>query len=1161
VTPLDSITIPLCGTNLIEASAGTGKTYAITNLYLRLLLELRLSVSQILVVTYTNAATAELRSRVRRRLRDALAAFDSGGGSGDEFLDRLVRRRLAQGTLDQDRVQLIVALHGFDEAAIFTIHGFCQRMLQENAFESGVVFDTELISNQGPLVTEVVQDFWVRELHNAPQAVVRRLAEHKTTPTTLEHVAMTAIAHPDTLVLPGRDEAVGRGVQKALASGRIDDQLLDGRVLELKLDLVAYARLELRRRKEQARIQSFDDLLQRFAEALRGAGGGLLAEMIRRRFRAALVDEFQDTDPIQYEIFRRLYLGSDAVLFLIGDPKQAIYAFRGADVFAYLQAKRDVGGQPHTLGVNQRSDPSLIEAVTALFGRLRSPFLFDDIPLPPVEPAPHARDHLGGTAAGQPPLQILFVRRAGQESSKDGFINKPWGDGPLARAVATDIVRFLRSGATIGDRPVEPGDIAVLCRKNKQASLMQQALRQRGVPSVLQSEATVFEAPEAEEIERVLRAMADPGDTRAVRAALSTTLLGQNAQQLAALEHDEQRWDAWIQHFQAWHDRWTQRSFVAALRELLDAQGVPQRLLGLLDGERRLTNVLHLMELLHTASTEERRGPHALVHWLNQMRTDADARAALAGEAAQIRLESDEAAVKLTTVHKSKGLQYPIVYCPHLWEGARLSDRDKEALCFHSPQGTQRLTLDIGSGDHRAHAQLAEREAFAENLRLLYVALTRAQHRCTLVWGPFRSAESSALGYVLHQPAEVGEDPKAATADRIEALVRSGDNEVMRAELEARAAAAPGCIGVADLPAESPERYTPSGGSAPALHCRTTTREMRRTWRVSSFSAMASSGTALSQPAEEGLDHDAPVDTAAPDEPPEPAAGYPLVALHDFPAGTRAGQLIHEVLQQLDFQTPGSGAMGELAAAALAPVALAPVALARHGFEPEWAEPLCRAIADVIATPLDDRPDPLTLARISRDQRLNELEFMFPIADQETAGSGQPAVEGLETSARHSGALLTSTRLAAVFARHATAPFPADYAGRLRSLGFAPLAGFLRGFIDLVFEHQGRWYIADYKSNRLGVRPGDYRASQLAGTMAEHHYILQYHLYAIALHRHLTRRLAGYHYDRHFGGVYYLFVRGMAPHYERGNGVFFDRPARALIESLSAVLAGHPEAA
>jgi len=1145
VTPLDPLTVPLTGTQLIEASAGTGKTHAITDLYVRMLLELRLGVSQILVVTYTNAATAELRGRVRARVREAHAAFETPGSTDDTFLDHLVRARSAQGSVAQDRVHLAVALHSFDEAAIFTIHGFCQRILQENAFESGVAFDTELITNQGAMLTEVVQDFWVRELHDAPASFVDHLGEQGVSPQSLEQLALKAIGNPDMPILPAPGgPPVPRGRRGRAAQPAADD--VDARVLKFQHDLIDYARRELRARKERMRTQSFDDLLQRLAEALRGPGGSTLAQAIRHRFRAALIDEFQDTDPIQYDIFRRVYLDSAAVLFLIGDPKQAIYAFRGADVFAYIQAKHDTAGPPHTLNVNHRADPSLVRAVDTLFGRLTEPFVFDDIPFVHVQPAPDAADCLGGSAAGQPPLQILFVDRTTVETGRGNVINKPWGEWPLARAVTADIVRFLRSGATIRNRPVEPGDMAVLCRTNKQAAVMQQVLRQMGVPSVLQTEASVFEAPEAEEVQRLVCAMADPGDSRAIRAALCTPMLGQDAEALSALEHDEQRWDDWVRRFQAWHDTWTQRGFVAAFRTLLEAQGVPQRLLGWLDGERRLTNILHLMELLHAASMQERHGPQALVHWLTQMRADTEVRSTLAGEAAQIRLESDGAAVKLTTLHKSKGLQYPIVYCPYLWDGTLLR-KGETALPFHDPDDGNRLKLDIRGSDHPAHRERAATEVFAEHLRLLYVALTRAQHRCSVVWGAFRDAESSPLGYVLHQAPRAPAELRHLTAAHIKAFFASGNDYAMRAELDALAASAPACIGVATLSIDPGPRYTAAAAPTHALRCRTATRELERTWHVSSFSGLAASGGTLSAPAEAGLDHDATAESMAAGGQPIRAARETAVVLHDFPRGARAGQLIHQVMQDLDFAAADPSPLRDLVSRTLG----------RFGFEEPLSDQLSRAIADVIATPFGQGAPPVRLRDIPLSRRLNEMEFILPVAGE----SLQERRAGAHPQAPEGGALLTAARLADVFARYAAPPVPSSYPGQLRALGFGALTGFLRGFMDLVFEHDGRWYVVDYKSNRLGEQPQDYQSAKLIAAMGGDHYFLQYHLYVVALHRYLEARVPEYDYERHFGGVYYLFLRGMAPQYAYHNGVFCDRPSRTLTEHLSAVLAGQAGAA
>jgi exodeoxyribonuclease V beta subunit len=1213
VKSLDPLAVPLQGMRLIEASAGTGKTYTITTLYVRLLLERELPVGQILVVTYTNAATAELRDRIRRRLRAALELLeaDDAGGGGDDALRALLERRRAGR--DADRRRLTAAIHGFDDAAIFTIHGFCQRVLQENAFESGVSFDVRLVTDQTPLRDEIASDFWARELYGAPEELARYLPVCKVTLERICGLAAKAIANPHVAFLPARPDPPARGalddeierwrrahaaaaeiwgaerdaIIELLCCGdalkktgyhpdaicssdvpELDQFLVPGvpagtacdfvaklttaalregtkknretprhrffvacnqlhaaqqalearlrdRLVELQLDLVDYARRESRRRAGEADTQSFDDLLHRLDEALAGPAGAALAERIRGRYRAALIDEFQDTDPVQYRIFERLYRGGEGGLFVIGDPKQAIYAFRGADVFAYMQAKRDAAKPVYTLDTNRRSGPRLLRAINSIFalGGDLAPFVFPEIPFTPMRPAPAAADVLGGSAAGRPPLQILFVRRPPGEKR----INKGWADDNLARLVAAEIARFLASGATIEGRDVVPGDVAVLCRKNKQAARVQEELRRLAIPSVLQGDASVFDSPECRELERVLGAMAEPTDPAALGAALVTPLCGLGGADLFALRENEADWDDWVRRFQEWSEVWRASGFMPAFRRMLDGCDAPARLLGLVDGERRLTNVLHLGELLQTAAAETRRGPLGLIEWLAEMRVDAGARGEMAGEAAQMRLESDGDALKLTTVHKSKGLEYPIVYCPFLWDGKLLYGED--CLRFHTPDGA--LAMDLSTPPLETHRRLAEREALAESLRLLYVALTRAKHRCSIVWGAFRDAETSALGYVLHQPPSrpEGQSAEGAAKDHI----RSLDDAAMRAELRALADSSGGSIEVELLADEMGPKWTRAAASAAELRCRTMTREVKLTWRTSSFSGLAAAGGAGS-PAEEGRDRDEIAEEMTPGG---GAAAGETVVLHELPSGAGPGQMMHELLERLDFPS----AEGEVLASAVER------ALRRYGMDPVWAEPLRRAVADFLDTPLDRGAEPLRLRLVGTERRLSELQFTFPVR-----GDGKGA--------------LTSRELADVLARHGRPPLPAEYARRLRGLGFAALAGYLTGFVDLVFEHGGRWYLVDYKSNLLGARPRDYGAGRLIEAMARHHYFLQYHLYTVAVHRYLSLRLDGYDYERDFGGVYYLFLRGMAPSHPFGCGVFRDVPPRALIDDLSAALAG-----
>lgn len=1238
---LDALAVPLAGTNLIEASAGTGKTQTITTLYVRLILEADVEVGDILVVTYTNAATAELRTRIRERLARALAAVEreGTGPSGDDAIDQLLAARRKTVPRELDRGRLTLALRDFDQGAIHTIHGFCQRVLREHAFESGASFDTELLTDQTTLLEEVVQDFWVRELSAASDLVVGSLGARKNEYADLVTLATRAGANPDLDVLP---RVVDADLEAGLAAWRpafervrqlwqaggpsviecllgavgglkknqyreeeirawqgaldlafgIDEPLMGARfpklgklgtaalesgtkqkgvaprhefflacndllaaeaalrervaarLLRFRVDLVDYVRAELPRRKEAANVQYFDDLLYRLERALGGPGGGLLAERVRERFPAALIDEFQDTDPVQYSIFHRLYHGAPAAaLFLIGDPKQAIYAFRGADVFAYMKAKRDAASG-YTLQTNWRSDPRLLEGVNYLFDRIEAPFVFDAIPYRRLRPRPE----VAGTESAGAPLSILFATNAAFEAG-GAMIHKGLGWKKLPGFVAAEISRLLAARPRIGGRDVAPSDIAVLCRTNWQAADVQVALRELGVPSVLQGDASVFDTPEAAQLQRVVAALAEPGDRAALRAAMATPVIGVRGEELHALQDDQRAWDGWATSFQTWNDVWRRRGFIPAFRRLLEEREVHVRLLGLADGERRLTNVLHLGELLQTAVRETRRGPLALVEWLGRMRSDAEARAELGSEAAQIRLESDERALRLTTIHKSKGLEYGVVFAPYLWDGKLLMQSDEKILRFHDPKDADRLKLDVGSPERSEIRAIAEREALAENLRLLYVALTRARHACTVVWGPFRDAGTSALGYLLHGRPKGAPGAEAAQA-LCERIVALGGSR-MRAEIERLASGSAGAIEVRDLSTDPGIPYQPDEPPPGELDWRRTTRVLAQTWRTGSFSSLVAGGSPVSSPAEEGIDHD---DAAEPLD----AVAVPLitsdVTLADFPSGPRSGRLVHEIFERLDFRAGDAGIAASVAGA-----------LTSYGMGVEWAASLCPALGEVLDTPLDDGEPPLRLRDVPLERRLAEVEFVFPVAEaaeEERARMEVPrppvrseAQIALPFAKARLAPSFTNARLADVLELRAGELLSRPYLDSVRRLGFRPLAGFLKGYIDLVFEHGGRWWVVDYKSNLLGRQAQSYGPRQIARAMEQHHYFLQYHLYVVALHRYLQLRVKDYDYERHFGGVLYLFLRGMSPAHPRGCGVFRDRPPRAVVEELSHALA------
>jgi exodeoxyribonuclease V beta subunit len=1160
VTPLDRERLPLAGFHLVEASAGCGKTSALVDLYLRLLVETELEVRNILVVTYTRAATAELRRRVRARIEEAAS-------TGNE----------------RTRSRLELALHDFDEAAISTIHGFCQRTLLEHAFESDAPFDLGFLPDEGPLLYEIAADFWTRELYDAPEAFIEYLAAENINSRVLAMLARRAAQGPELPILPEppdgevgetfarwkeawevagriwrteRDKVVsiltssaalkqnlypsdairktwvdaidrmftaprvaflarkqlGRLSAEGIRQGTKSksaapvhrffdaceeleartkelDESLAARFLRLKIDLIAYARGELRSRKTIRREQSFDDLLERLWVALRGPRGGALVEKLRAKFGAALVDEFQDTDPIQYEIFRRIYGGTQKPVFLIGDPKQAIYAFRGADVFAYLEARRDVNDR-HALDTNWRSDPSLVRALNTIYARTAQPFLFDEIEYAPVSSAPERVDRWQGA-----PFRVLFVPRAEGVRVVHRRITKSWN--AFSALVASDIARVLAEPVRFADgTPVAAADCAVLCRTNKQAAEMQGALRALGIPSVLDGDSSVFDTLEAEEVERILRAMLSPNDARVVRAALATDLIGQTGAELAAMATDETAEEAWLARFEGWNELLRTRGVVPAFRRMLDECGVYGRVLALPDGERRLTNALHVLELLHVAAESEHIGPNALVRWLFRMREDEKARATLAGEAVQLRLESDERAVRITTMHKAKGLEYPLVWCPHLWDGTLLRGRDDEEVRFHDPDDHHRPKIDVGSEDIGTHREQAEYEALAESLRLLYVALTRAKHLCTVVWGAFHSFETSALGYVLHQPPGAA-DQRALMTEAVTSRLREATDEELLAQLEPLVAASSNTIRVERLPIEPARPLAFRALESELEAVRAARRRPRATIALTSFSSL----TRTTAPDLELASDESFEET----EPPSQAL--------DLPAGVETGLMVHEILEHIDFACADT----ELRARSEA-------ALKKYGLEPALLPALERMVRSILTAPLGHG---FSLAEIEASKRRAEMGFVLPLRLGEERG-------------------LRGKELAEVFLAHRFPSSDPEYGAALARLEASDVRGYLRGFIDLVFEHGGKWYLADYKTNHLA----DYGPEAIGRSMRTHDYYLQYALYTVAVDRFLAMRLSAYDYERGFGGVFYLYSRAMS----EGGGVYFDRPSPDFVRALSLLL-------
>lgn len=1160
---LDLMALDLAGTHLIEASAGTGKTYTIASLFLRLLLEKRVPVESILVVTYTVPATDELKTRIRDKLRQAREAFVHGA-SDDQFMTWLIDRvgggAQAVGILDD-------ALARFDETAISTIHGFCQRMLREMAFETSSPFETELVADQADMVAAIADDFyrmhitacdvpefisfarsrrvrpeWFMGLagqRNLAAAVIPEsdhagaagnmkaalgvyrnafTALKEAWPQDRDEIAMTladprnfrqnminagnapallseldlflAATRPD-LPMP---EAMNKFSQEYIEKAKKSTAVFTGHrflalcetlheaasaladVMEevltsLKVEFLGFLDRALARRKERQGVLHFDDLLLRMHNALLSRSGEALAETVRARFTAALIDEFQDTDPLQYEIFTRCFAGS--TLFFIGDPKQAVYSFRGADVFTYAKAAAAVAEtNTHTLLHNWRSTPGLIDAVNAVFSGETDPFVFDWIRFEPAEPAPKKdRKDLAGVDGR--PLTVWFL------GADDGArFTVEQAKRAVCRAVAFEISRLLNlSGTgvvTLGSEALKPRDMAVLVRTNTQARMVRDTLHDAHIPCVLYSDENVFGSLEAFEMEMLLSALAEPTREGLVRTALMTRIFGLDAAAVDAFGRDEAAWEGWIERFRTWHEAWARSGFTPMIRRLLDGEHVRERLLELDGGERTLTNVLHIAELLGRTETAGKLGMQGLRKWLAERRDPS-----LPGsDEYQLRLESDEDAVRVMTVHKSKGLEFPVVFCPFAWGAPR--EEKGEAVLFHDEANN--AVLDLGSAEQDDHRRQAGLEELAENVRLLYVALTRARNRCYVAWGEVKGAERSAMAHLL---GHLGEQD-----------LRAGLEEYLDRETDQAC--------VTDLPEDRPDPLGAAAASPDEPAARVFSRAIDRTWGMASYTSFIRGLHAQ----EEGADRDV-LPYSAEDGAEE--KGKKARDIFSFPRGARAGTILHEVFERIDF-TAGEAGMRSVVGETLA----------GQGFDPTWTD----AVTSMVRRVLDVDLGGFSLAGVRDGDRLTELEFMYPIRTV----TPEVLVGALEGSMQGSLPVPTSR------------------------FSFDPVRGFLRGFMDLVFRHDEKYYLVDWKSNHLGDHVEDYSQDALSHVMVRDGYVLQYHLYCVALHRYLGQRLEGYDYDEHFGGVFYVFLRGVDPGRGMACGVFRARPGREVIGTLEGMI-------
>ena len=1196
--PLNPITLPLNQIRLIEASAGTGKTYTIGSLYLRLLLKAGennfsrpLNVEEILVVTFTEMATEELKKKIRERITDAidkLTAFaetrDKSVFKNDEFLTALCH--------DLDIFEAIhrlkLAEQNMDLAAIYTIHGFCRRMLMQYAFHSGIHFNLELIKDQSDLLVRFANEFWREHFYPLPFEMADFIANELGSPdyvlsllesdlgknliVDLENqqalsISITEFLHQylgeyfkdikalkrfwlesagkiSELITEELNKDYAKGEPKSLSRRSYNTSRLakwidqvnawanDPRDYVLNETLMSYftqsalgkkgeegaspfiapifAELEERasalmspdllrrvilyhyRQGLQQKLldyklnhqeKSFDDLLRLFCEALQGPQGNELAEMIRFQYPFAMIDEFQDTDSQQYAIFSKIYRDNpekNTGFIMIGDPKQAIYRFRGADIFTYLKAS-DEAQSRFELTKNYRSEKNLVDGVNALFDFPQSPFIYQNINFTAVDSRDdHLRFYLNGKA--EPAYRFYLT-----ESDK---VNKT----EMAKICAISIQHWLKSAAENQAvfqnedtcKTLQPANIAVLVKNRYEAADVIQELQKLGIASVYLSEqSSVFDSHVAVELLRILKACLNVAE-RPILNAIATALFGLNAADIHQIQQNEADWQRWADSFAQYQQTWQRQGILVMLHQILLEQGISERLLSQATGERDLTDFLHLTEILQQAATLHE-SEAALLSWFEKQ---------IQGEGrqeAQIRLESERQLVKIVSIHKSKGLEYDLVWLPFLAVPSKIPTAG-DINVYYSKERDETL-WDM---ENRNLNALYE-ETFAEELRLLYVALTRAKYQMAFALPAQFDKKWNALHYVLSQ-GEIGKEIALSAPKDTETLLQTF-KEKMQDNVEI-------CT-------------KPNLEAFPALSINTKNDELKASeftgnieqdWRITSFTSIEQGHRRQNYFTESARKKHAVFDDAK-DYDSQNSIEMSTALLNesessilDLPRGKQVGTALHRHFENCYFSDLANTEEIDKLRQSLQ-------------LDETFTEPLQNWLQQISHTPLSNEIG-IALADLANKDCIKEMPFYLAIREHFDVEAFNRALK----------------------AHHHLPSEP---------LQFEQIQGMVRGSIDLVFRHNGKYYLVDYKSNFLGSTLADYNQEALKKEMLHSHYDWQYLIYTLALHRYLQSVVPHYDYARDFGGVFYLFLRGMNG--EPQSCVFYDRPSVELITELDGV--------
>jgi exodeoxyribonuclease V beta subunit len=1159
------------GISLVEASAGTGKTYAIGMLVLRGIVELGVTIEKILIVTFTKAATEELKTRIRNRLAEArellIHRLDVRPDREAEQADATLIDWLDSLTDYRQAIQrLQMALYDIDNANIFTIHGFCQRMLVDQALESGQLFNVELVTSVEHVISEVVDDFWRNEVYGldalpcalltatfeTPEKLYASVSEfykkvgevqpaeisvERATVAVLEKMealrvwwekhsaglyqllvdgissnhfnkgisenfsgwfaAVSSFIDGSSLVFPGQLELLTesklmsglngnkfRGEEKKRAY--LADWLLptteveefcrskDELILAFRLKL-AGLKDEVRKRLLQQGTMGFDGLITNLAAGLDGEKGKQLCQVIGGRYSIALIDEFQDTDSLQYKIFSELFGYGAHYLYLIGDPKQAIYKFRGADIHSYFKA-RNSARNLLTLEKNYRSHPSLVAEVNRLFASRSKPFLYDEDRLGFHRIIPGlAADSFDIVCDEKSLAGMVYCTLPAHPEDKKGR----WSSGKAADAFRTYVVEEIcrltgPDSTTIyqsGElrRSLEPKDIAILVRSHRQGQQYLECLIEAGIPAVVSSRTSVFHTVEARELIVLLKAIASPTEIVRLKAAMTISWFDMQGSALVKIWQDEDQLAAWQAKMIFYHGLWQEQGLFAMMNRFIVNENILINLAGSRYAERSIVNLYQLVELIQEQESAENYGIGQVLQWLQRMHLLESG--AAGGE---LLLESDEDAVQIVTMHGAKGLEYPVVFCPYLWYSSSRLEKEQFQIAVHEHGKT---VIDLGSELFSGRKVLADQEEKAEDLRLLYVALTRAKVRCYTMWGDVKKhtavADSfgSALGYLLFPEGLCDPQEQYVRFEEIEAHGSSVHHQI-----------------TAKVPTE---KFKVKPETAELHPLQPSRRSLYTDWQMTSFSGLAT----LS-------DYEYERATI----PRIKAEAVVSIAVPDLPAGAHFGNLVHDLLEEFSFSS--------LSFLPSNPELLSQInrKCEKYGVDAS-VEDIAKLLACVVSSSL---PEGFRLRDLPIDKCLKEMPFYFRFNAFDTAGifeilQGDPTV--LPVSARQ-------------------------------------MKGYLTGFVDLIGLFDGKYYIMDYKTNYLGGDRHAYQPDQLVSAMQAHNYGLQYWIYSLVLHRHLQNLLPDYNYRQDFGGVMYLFVRGMSPD-TPGSGIYFTVPDYDTLQQLN----------